>query len=165
MDEGWTSPEGLWLPKPVHMPDARNFSDVLTYFDEWDSGKTWDHHARWLRVDGTEVVNRPRTAKGNPRLGSNGVNQIGPYCMTQNYPSGYRSMVVRATDAAMEAIVKRGIVTPDDTLSFKVVIHNREDTDQQRALVILEHGYILGSIWLAYVNADTIPPRPERRAA
>lgn len=39
-----------------------------------------------------------------------------------------------------------------DTMTFNVVIH-----DDGRALVILQHGQIIGSHWLAFIDAATVP--------
>jgi hypothetical protein len=131
--EGWTSPEGFWLYRPVLLPDARSFDDVLEYEGEWDYGNR-------------EV----------PFVAQIHGNEISPYCSIRTGSGGYRGIKVRPRPG-FYALVQDRIVTDSDRLSFEVVVH----PERERALVILEHGHIIGSHWLAYVDAATIPAKPE----
>lgn len=176
----YTTPEGFELPKPLLMPDARTFADVLDYLGEWNH-ETMSHHAgelplrnnrpaaRYLPACGAaaEWVRGIADVGGLPADPPGARNEIGPYCSVDLSQLGgprFRGIAVRATDAAMEAVSARGIVTPDDHLSFQVIGHQGTG----RALVILSHGYISGSMWLAYIDPATIPAYPfaerDRRA-
>ena len=81
-------------------------------------------------------------------------NEIGTYCRI-GVPGSRPSIRVRPKPGVLDAVAGR-IVTDDDHLSWKVVVH-----DNGLALVILEHGYIIGSHWVAYIDADTIPAAEE----
>lgn len=140
---------------PLLMPDADSFADVLEYLGEWQNPPKHepDPEPRYIPAETPEATAWERQAwTRHP----DGRNRIGPYCtvdLAQLGGAAHRSMAVRATDAVLEAVAGR-IVTPDDDLSFSIVAH--ETTG--RALVVLSHGYIIGSHWLAYINPATIPP-------
>ena len=140
MDAGYTTPEGFYLSRAPLLPDARSFSDVLEYLGEWDH-ETMSHRGG---KEPTRAV-PPRTI---------GRNEIGPFA-TIDGAGSHRAIAVRATDAVINAVAGQ-IVTDDDHLSFTIHIHK----DRNRALVTLQHGYIIGSHWLAYIDVDTLPAYP-----
>jgi protein-L-isoaspartate O-methyltransferase len=87
-----------------------------------------------------------------------GGDEVGPYCMIDLSQLGgpmHRAIAAVPTDASLEALQSR-IVTDDDRLHFKVIGHKHSG----RVLVVACHGSILGDHWLAYVEADTLPPYP-----
>jgi hypothetical protein len=118
---------------PVLLPQVTDFGEVLEYLGEWTP----------------ERIAAARTI---------GDNVIGPYTTISTPSRRHRGVACRASDAVIEAVEGR-IVTPDDRLSFRVIEHAGSGC----ALVILEHGYIIGSHYLAYIYADTIPPVPRPR--
>jgi hypothetical protein len=163
-DDDYTTPEGYWLPRRLLLPDARSFADVLEYIGEWSHD--WPRHPE---TNATLAPVAPRIIRNGPTRGhyyASGTmaprkgNEIGPYCTVdtrQIGAEGPRGLAVRATDAVLAAVAPR-IVTPDDSLSFQVIVHGRRDDGREpRALVVLEHGYIIGDHWLAYVDPATIP--------
>lgn len=142
-NETYTTPEGFELPRRLLMPDARSFADVLEYVREWDYA-TMSHKPG--KVPRPDLLPAPRLI---------GRNVVGPFCsinLSQLGGPAHRSIAVRATDAVLDVVAPR-IVTPDDHLSFKVIGHKGTG----RALVILEHGYIIGGHWLAYIDPATVP--------
>ena len=143
MTDTYTTPEGFTLPRPLLLPDARSFTDVLGYVREWDHA-TMSHNAG--------VVPRPDLRPEPAKIGD---NEVGPFCSIRLVDSR-RSIAVRATQAVLDAVAPR-IVTGDDHLSFQIIEHKGTG----RALVILEHGYIIGSHWLAYIDPATIPAPSE----
>jgi len=145
--EMFSTPEGFTLHRPLLLPDARAFSDVLEYLGEWDQFKDYESPSRFA---GTPPAPRPL-----------GRNLIGPFCtidLGQLDGPPHRSIAVRATDATIDAVRGR-IVTPDDKLSFRLIGHKGTN----RVLVILEHGYIIGSHYLAYIDPATLPAYPWAR--
>ena len=160
--ETYTTPEGFELHRPLLLPDARSFADVLEYCGEW--GGRMDGGYEGTRPEPRHIPEEtPADASSWERSAwrNDGRNEIGPYCtvdLSQHGGPHFRSIAVRATDATMTALEGR-IVTPDDTISFRVIAH--EGTG--RALVIAEHGYIIGSHYLAYIDPATIPPYPHER--
>lgn len=123
--------------RPILLPNARDFSEVLSYVGEWVQSKPGQ---------GCDEAN------GKPR--KIGENEIGPFAtvdLSQVGGERHRSIAVRATDATIEAVAPR-IVTEDDHLSFQLIAHR-----DRRVLVVLQHGYIIGSHWIAYIDPATIP--------
>lgn len=62
---------------------------------------------------------------------------------------------VALTPQAIEAIGKSTIHIDDDTMNVHVIMW-----DDGRALVVAQHGKIIGSVWLAKIDASTIPTFP-----
>jgi predicted RNA methylase len=125
---------------------TRDFAEVVEYLGEWDT------------VDGTSArytdVGAKRSLTGRMLAG----NEIGPYCtidLSQLGGPQHRAVAAAPTDATLDALRPR-LVTDDDRLSFKAIGHEQTG----RVLVIASHGSILGDHWLAYVEADTLPPYP-----
>lgn len=124
---------------PILLPDVKTFGELFDYVGEWQR---------------TENHQRHNPANGEPRKIDD--NEIGPFAsvdMRQIGGAAHRSIAVCATDAVIEAVTPR-IVTDDDHLSFRLIAHH---TTPPRVLVVLEHGYIIGSHWLAYIDPDSIP--------
>lgn len=124
------------LDRPLLLPNIRSFGQLFDYKG------VWDHAAE------PDILVAPRYI---------GRNELGPFCSVKlANPEGRhyhgRSLSVRARDIVIEAIEPR-IVTPDDHLSFEIIEHHKTGM----ALVICQHGYIIGSHWLAYIDPSTIP--------
>ena len=162
MRDGYTTPEGFWLARPLLMPDARSFADVLTLRGEWS-------HARGY-VPPCEPVRMPAGGKGGEIIAAligppdpRDRNEIGPFGVIETLDCTgprRRAVALEPTPAALEAIAARGLVTSDDRLSWQIIIHPARDDRPSRALVILSHGAIIGSLYVAYVDPATIPPYP-----
>lgn len=160
----FTTPEGFELSRPILLPDARSFSDVLEYLGEWDQFKDYESPSRFAGNPPAPRYVPETTPEADAwerkawTRHSDGRNRVGPFAtvdLSQIGGKSHRSIAVRATDAAIEAVAPR-IVTADDDLTFKLVAHG----DRNRVLVILEHDYIIGSHWLAYIDPATIPAYP-----
>lgn len=65
------------------------------------------------------------------------------------------SLDVELTPQAIEAIGKNTIHIDRDTISVEVIVW-----DDGRALVVASHNQIIGSVWLAKIDASTIPTFP-----
>lgn len=125
---------------PILLPDANSFADLFVYVGEWQP---------------TENHERHNPANGEPQM--IGGNEIGPYATIDLGQIGgerHRSIAVQATDAVLETVAPR-IVTDEDHLSFRLIAHH-----DGRCLVVMEHGYIIGSHWLGYIDPATIPDAP-----
>jgi hypothetical protein len=85
----------------------------------------------------------------------------GPMCMSSYASvSGVHrrvSLDTTLTPQAIEAIGKNTIHIDDDTMNVEVIVW-----DDGRALVVATHGRIIGSVWLALIDAMTIPAFPQR---
>ena len=142
MTETYRTPEGAELHRPLLLPDVKDFNDLFTAVRPWD-------HATMSHRSG--VVAQPDLVPAPRMIGD---NELGPFLSFRNVP-GHRDhsgWAVIAKDVVVDAIAPR-IVTDDDRLSFAVIYHANYD----RCLVIAEHGYIIGSHWLAYIDPSTIP--------
>lgn len=157
---------------PILLPDVTDFSEVLEYLGEWDHAEMSHRDGlapegrpepRYLAADGApaRIVEELAEFCGLPPTPDGARNEVGPYCsldLSQVGGPRHRGLAVRATDRTLEAIAPR-VVTPDDHLSFKVIGHRGTEC----ALVVCEHGQIIGSHWLAYIYPESIPV-PERVA-
>lgn len=155
-----------WAGRPLLMPEAHAFADVLEYVAEWDH-ETMSHRAGVLpagsprpapRYVGGNGIGRELAAIAGLPAPAGDSNELGPYCSVDLSQLGgprHRGIAIRATDAVVAALEPR-IVTPDDHLSFELIAH--ESTG--RVLVIARHGYISGSHYLAIIDPDTIPAYP-----
>jgi protein-L-isoaspartate O-methyltransferase len=133
------------LTRPVALA-TRDFADVLEYHGEWED--VGEPGAR----AGTKATNRGVTARMIAG------NTIGPYCtidLSQLAGPAHRAIAARATDATLAAL-RPLLVTTDDHMDFEVIGHEQSG----RVLIIASHGRIIGRHWLAYVEADMIPPDP-----
>ena len=137
--------------RPILLPDAGTFAEVLEYVREWDH-YDMTHTAGERRRPG--LVPAPRLI---------GENEIGPFATLEleqlaslelEQPAR-RSFAVRATDEVLEVLAPR-IVTPDDHLSFRLIGH----ASSGRVAVFCQHGYISGSHWLANVDPASLPAYP-----
>lgn len=168
MSDGYTTPEGHWLAKPLLLPEVRTFAELFEQSAPWPRGMNVNSpiEPRRLIADGAGArtlhaildigreIGVEWREQGDPRDRG---NEIGPYCSFKRVTRDHRqhrgqSLAVRCTDAVMDAIAPR-IVTPDDHLSFEIIEH----ADRGRALVIAQHGQIIGGHWLAYINPETVP--------
>jgi hypothetical protein len=148
IQDTYTTPEGFELHRPLLLPDARSFDEVLTYVREWEFEE--------FRKN-PDLAPEPRVIGDEQEYRRKG-NAVGPFCtidLSQVGGKKHRSVAVVATDATIEAITGR-IVTPDDTLSFKLIAHKATN----RVLVVAQHGYIIGSHYVAYIDPATIPAYP-----
>jgi hypothetical protein len=156
---------------PILLPDVHTFGELLTYCGEWDH-ETMSHRGGVLPPDSPRPAPRYIAADGDGARWLRGIadvaglpadppgarNEIGPFCTVDLSQLGgprHRGIAVRATDAVLEAVAPR-IVTPDDHLSFSIIGHAHTG----RALVVLQHGYISGSHWLAEIDPASIPAYP-----
>lgn len=175
-NQTYTTPEGYTLHKPLLMPDARTFADVAEYVAEWDH-VTMNHRNGVLPADGCRPEPRYLSRDDMSPAGATMValsdlcgfkrdplarNELGPFGTIDTTQIGgtRRSVAIRLTDAALEAVAPN-IVTDDDHLSLEVIVHgNRSDGLPPRALMVLKHGHIIGSHYLAYVDPASLPAYP-----
>lgn len=147
-DEGYTTPEGHWLARPLLLPDVRRLNEVFTIVRAWDSN-TMSHR--------NGVVPQPELRPAPVMIGR---NEVGPYCSLRVGEHRHKGLAVTATQAVIDVVSPR-IVTDDDHLSFKVIEHK----DRERCLVILDHNHIIGSHYLAYVATDDVLAAVEQALA
>jgi hypothetical protein len=116
------------------LPDVTDFADVLEYLGEYQY----------------------RDRRGESATGAIiGGNIVSTFCsvdLSQLEGPKHRTIEVRPTELAVTAVAPR-IVTDDDRMAWKIIAHR----DTGLALVILEHGQIIGSHWVAYIDPATIP--------
>jgi len=87
--------------------------------------------------------------------GESGKVEIGPYLQFQHCIEGepYRnSLWVRASPIVIDTIKQHMLPLLRDSITFKVCVYA-----DGTALVVAQNNLILGSRWLAYVDASTVP--------
>lgn len=139
MTASYTTPEGYVLPRPLLLPDVRDFAELLECLAPWDYD-TMNHRS-----------GVPGPARPEP-VGCEG-NELGPFCSVDLGALGRssRHLAVRARPATVAAL--RGHLFSGDVLSFRVIGH----VSSGRALVLAQHQSILADHWLAYIDPATIP--------
>lgn len=76
-------------------------------------------------------------------------------------PSGRRvHLDLTLTPQAVEKIYANTLHIDDDTMNAEFFVY-----DDGTALVTVRHGKIIGEVWLARIDASTIPAFPEDKAA
>lgn len=81
---------------------------------------------------------------------------LGPYCMVRSTERGYSySVYVYPTKEVVEAIHAHMMPVSQDQLHFEIIIRDEE------ALVVVSHGQIIGSRWIAEIDPATIPKKEE----
>lgn len=146
-DDGYITPEGFELHRPLLLPNARTFQDLFATSHRYTFGEPHKFPPREIKLTDPPADDYRQA------------NEVGPFCSVKARGARWWMDVV-ANDAVIAAVTPR-IVTPNDALSFEIIEH----ADRDRALVILQHGYISGSHWLAYIDPATIPYAPAMVAA
>lgn len=153
---------GAVLDRAPVNTDAKSWNDC---FPEWkyyqlfgNAGKLPPHAWGPHRITGQSwphdlFENTKRIFNGlKPQRQPDHTMYIGPFC----HISGHASFDVKAAPWVIEAIKANTVLLPDDRMSFEVIPH-----DNGWALVLSKHSLVSGSVWLAYIKADTIPAPQE----
>lgn len=123
----------------VAFPNARSFYDLF------DVTSLEESELKPAHVMLTDWMSR---AKKPPKVAV----PVGPFCSIRR-PGSYTRVYVHPTDAVLKVIEGRGGGDPSrESFSFKIIVR-----DDGTALVIAEPSLILGGIWLAIVDAASVP--------
>jgi hypothetical protein len=139
MRDTYVTPEGFTLYKPLLLPDARTFDDVLELLAPWD-------HATMSPRNGALPPERPqptRTVEGQ---------SFGPFCSVDlsQLSMVAQHLAVACRPATVLALAGR---TFTGSHSFRIIGHR----STRRALLLAEAEAILASYWLAYIDPATVP--------
>ena len=146
---------GATLYKEIAQPNVTTFAEVFEDFapyDVMDSKQKHQFEPRRITgqaigtnlFDDVKAIMNGRKCKSHPDHSM----QVGPYCSRRDGDS----FSVRCADWVLSRIRERTIIVPNDRMSFELVDH-----DNGWTLVIVNHGQILGGVWLAYIKTDSIP--------
>lgn len=91
-----------------------------------------------------EVIDEPKTWKHGD------LSVIGSFLHVKR--DNYQSMQVKPSKEVLDWIRDHMISVDYDTIVFQIVVH-----DDSNALVVAHYGQIIGSRYLAYIDAATIP--------
>lgn len=151
----YVTPEGYELARELLLPDARSFLDVFELASVWKYGNEHAYAPVLLPAGPVgDTLEAILGLAGLPPKDPASRNEVGPYCSVQARTASWALDVV-PRPAVLEAVAPR-LVTPDDRLSWEIIEHSATG----RALVLLQHGRIIGSHWVAYIDPATIPGRP-----
>jgi hypothetical protein len=81
--------------------------------------------------------------------------KIGPYCHGCGPGGEFFSLYVRPTDEVLDWIKANMLPLSRDTIGFEIVVR-----DEHEALIIAHNNLIIGSRWLALIDATTLPIPP-----
>jgi hypothetical protein len=127
------------MSRTVGFPNAKRFDELFTLTTKDDEGVWWS---------GEEFdVKKGKLVKARCRIGT--------FCAVSG-KSRYH-FHVKPTAEVIEHIKANTIFCGvRDSISFKAVIR-----DDGTALLIAEHSLIIGSVWLALVDASSLPADPD----
>lgn len=152
--QGFTTSEGLYVAKQLLMDDARSFDEVLVYEGAYHRDL----------VAAPVVIEQDAHELGAAFLGNTRVRtEISSYCTIDDSQIGgerWRSVSVRLTDEAL-ASLDGWIGAADNTVSFKVIVHDRSAHGQPNRALIIASFNLGPDLYLAYVDPSTIPSVPD----
>lgn len=129
-----------------YLESGMPFKDAKSFFDVFESAVPYDHkqplkdRLEWTMVgDYKELANHHTSG-----------NVITNYCMVSG--KEYRSFHVRPKQEVIEYVRNNMIPVYYDHIYFQVVVRN-----DNTALITASYNQIIGSRWLALVDADTVP--------
>lgn len=144
MTETFRTPEGFDLPKPLLLPDVRDFNDLFDYVREWDHATMT---AKSGVVPNSELVPLPALVDDL---------EIGPF-LSVKLAGGQRSMAIEATALTVNALAQPSkvfaAIRHEGQISFELIEHARNG----RVLVTAQHNQSTRSQYLAYIDPATIP--------
>lgn len=117
--------------RPLAFPGVRRFEELFPT------------SSPWVSPAGRDPGGVPMTP------GKRGSASIGEYLSIR---PAYHGLRVKPSEDVVAYIRAHMLDSEWDTFHFQAVIH-----DNGHALVIVSHGQIIGSRWLAYIDADTLP--------
>src|SRR5690606_26566987 len=124
--------------KRILFPDALRLEDVAHYVGPYVSEPDPEHTGRQWRT-GVDI-------------GGNTLSQYANFDMSQLGGPRHYAIRLEPTEEVV-SVLRRELVTDDDVLSWQIIGHK----DTGLALVIVKHGQIIGSRWIAYVDPSSVP--------
>lgn len=145
MRDTYPTPEGFELHRPLLMPDARAFTDVLTIERPWDF-TTMNHRSGVAGPERYPDITRKDFEK-----------TVSRFCSVRHMPDRPDRMayVVTPTDAVLDLVFS---LNPEpfaffDTVSWEAIYHREND----RVLILGSASRIIASRYVAYVDPATVP--------
>lgn len=124
--------------KPIAFPDVKTFAELFP-------------EAREYVKDSPPILTVPAWESGTwSDRGRKTQSYLGSYCAIGG--EGFEGITVKPSQAVIDFYRDRCLHCSWDTMTFQVHVW-----DDGRALVCLEHGQIIGSHYLAIIDAKTIP--------
>lgn len=120
-----------YLAKPLAFPGVKSFGELFTSARPFDSSR--DINVRGIKA----------------KRGGREANEIGHY-LVMSGRHGHESLYVTPSPMLVDWI-SNNMLAMGDRLHFEIVF--RKDG----ALVIVSHGKIIGSRWLAMIDPSTVP--------
>lgn len=146
------------MGKRICLPDVTKFSELFAHATPWNFNDKAEQAKRkadpYYRRDHERGVPFNPDApfgKGHARRWRD-TSMIGTFC-TVVTKDARRSYDVTPSAAVIDAI-RMGTIDcgMNDSFSFEVIDHG-----EGLALVVASHGLIIGSLWLAYIDTDSLP--------
>lgn len=128
---------GINRERKLVFPAAKSFLDLF------EDAKLYDGQTSRVFLDLPETMREPRERARRFKLTS--------YCMVDG-GDGHKSLDVTPKQVVIDFVRDNALHVGNDSMYFEIVV--RSDGE---ALVIAQHGQIIGSHWLALIDAETIP--------
>lgn len=147
MSDTYTTPEGFPLYRPLMMPDAREFGEVLTAERAWDF-ETMNHRSGKRGPETPDEI----TVHGSPASLAYPDRIVSRFCSVRNMPAGRGHMLVTPTEATLD-VLRGDEFQFFDRVGFEAIYHASTD----RVLIVAGASGLIASRWLAYVRLDSVP--------
>ena len=142
-DLDWRHPaSGLTLRQSVMQPHVSTFSEA---FSAWAPYVSADPRFPLIWMNGEKAKGRKAERMA-----------VSAYCLRRSDGGHLDSLNVRPADWVLSRIREGMILVPNDRLHFEIVDHGNG-----WSLLVVNHGQILGSRWLAYIKTNSIPQTGE----
>lgn len=144
------------IGKRFALPNVTTFGELFTAAEPWDWDEKAERDARksnpYFRKDhvGGVMMNPDAPPMRDSRCGRD-TALIGTYCGLR--PHGRGSLRVTPSEATIAAI-RGGTIDcgAADTFSFEIIDHG-----EGKSLVVAQHSLIIGSLWLGYIDSNSVP--------
>jgi len=127
--------------KELAFPEVKNLSDL---FESAEVRKPSGH---------SEKI---KIWKGEDPHDPNAETYLTDYCQVRYVDGGFGSLRLKPRERVVEYIDNNMIKIAYDTIHFEIVVY-----DDGTALVLVKYSQIIGSRWLAMVDASAVPREPE----
>jgi hypothetical protein len=134
-----------WAPYPTMRPCGHHYQEPYPIWAQ----------ARWANgLSIGKALEGKRKRDGSPDL--EGSMYFSPFCRLdlreRELPENAYGLAIQTRVPAIEAVIKRTIIVDNDSMSWEVI-----EWEHNAALVLCRHSLIIGDVWVAVIDARSVP--------
>lgn len=141
-DTLYTTPEGFVLHKQLLLPDAHDFTDLLTAERRWDFA-TMNHYNGYPQADTPEEITDNTRPYGD--------RPVSRFLSVNQFPGHYH-LQITPTERLLE-VLWSDVVVFFTRIELSAIYHESND----RVLLTASATNIIASRWIAYLDPATVP--------